>query len=195
LEDEEKNVTLIFENETDRQLEGVDMQALAMRVCETALDEIGCPFEAQISLTITDSEGIRQINREFREIDAATDVLSFPVLEFDEPGSFDELLSCIEAEESDEAFPVRVGWLNDPDDCFDPDTGELELGDIVINLDRVCEQARAYGHSEMREYAFLLVHSILHLCGYDHMQPDEAEQMEAQQEMILQSMGITREKI
>ena len=207
-------MTLIFENETGKTLENTDMEALAARVCEKALDEIGCPFEAQISLTITDSEGIRRMNREFRGIDAATDVLSFPVVMYNAPGRFDELLACIEAEETDAAQDEEAAEeadaeqdeeaaeendrqqgapLNDPDDCFDPESGELQLGDIVINLDRVYEQAAAYGHSVVREYAFLLVHSVLHLCGYDHMESEEAKQMEAEQERILQTLGITRD--
>ena len=218
-------MTLIFENETGKALENTDMEALAARVCEKALDEIGCPFEAQVSLTITDSDGIRRMNSEFRGIDAATDVLSFPVVMYDAPGRFDELLACIEAEEADtqqdenadeaadgehdqgaeaeeangeqdqgaaEGEEQQASPLNDPDDCFDPESGELQLGDIVINLDRVYEQASAYGHSVVREYAFLLVHSMLHLCGYDHMESEEAEQMEAEQERILQALGITR---
>ena len=88
---------------------------------------------------------------------------------------------------------LQAALLNDPDDCFDPESGELQLGDIVINLDRVYEQAAAYGHSVVREYAFLLVHSVLHLCGYDHMESEEAKQMEAEQERILQTLGITRD--
>ena len=78
-------------------------------------------------------------------------------------------------------------------DYLDPDTGALQLGDIVINAFRVWEQAEEYGHSARREFAFLVAHSMLHLCGYDHMTPEEARRMEARQEAVLLELGIPRE--
>lgn len=75
---------------------------------------------------------------------------------------------------------------------FGPDTGELVLGDIMISVDKVREQAESYGHSTKREFAFLVAHSMLHLCGYDHMEPEEAEVMEQKQEELLTGLGITR---
>ena len=101
-------------------------------------------------------------------------MLSFPNVDFETEGVFD-------IDEDAEA------------DYFDPDTGELILGDICISLDKVREQAEEYGHSLRREYAFLIAHSMLHLCGYDHMEPEEAARMEAKQEEILQTLGITRD--
>ena len=79
------------------------------------------------------------------------------------------------------------------DDCFNPDTGELLLGDIVISVPRAEAQAEEYGHSLRREYAFLIAHSMLHLLGYDHMSPEEAAVMEQKQEAALQALGITRD--
>jgi len=79
------------------------------------------------------------------------------------------------------------------EDCFDPDSGELVLGDIILSVDRVKEQARNYGHSQRREFAFLVAHSMLHLCGYDHMEEAEAARMEEKQEKALAQLGITRE--
>ena len=79
-------------------------------------------------------------------------------------------------------------------DCFDPDSGELVLGDIIVNAARVKEQAEAYGHSERREFAFLLAHSMYHLCGYDHMEAEEAAVMEEKQERVLQNLQITRDE-
>ncbi len=184
-------MTLIYENETDRTIEGIDMEKTAVDVCEAALEEVGCPFEAQVNLTITDDESIRQLNREYRGIDSVTDVLSFPSLEFENPGDFTQLLEYVEAEDSDGELPADL--LNDPDDCFDPDTGELLLGDIVININRVFSQAQEYGHSLLREYAFLLVHSMLHLTGCDHMSDGERKQMEGLQEKILQTLKIGRD--
>ena len=77
-------------------------------------------------------------------------------------------------------------------DYFDPESGELCLGDIVISVDKVYAQAEEYGHTPRREYAFLIAHSMLHLLGYDHMEPDEAAVMEQKQEEILNRLGITR---
>ena len=127
---------------------------------------------AEVSVTFTDNEGIRALNRRFRQVDAPTDVLSFPLLSYDEAGNFDG----IEAS----------------DDNFNPDTGEVMLGDIIISVDKVAEQADTYGHSEMREFAFLIVHSMLHLFGYDHMEPDEAAFMENKQKKILNELNISR---
>ena len=75
---------------------------------------------------------------------------------------------------------------------FNPDSGELVLGDIIISLDKVVEQAEKYGHSSRRELAFLVAHSMMHLFGYDHMESTEAEVMEKKQEDVLQILGITR---
>ena len=80
----------------------------------------------------------------------------------------------------------------DEEDCFNPESGELVLGDIVISVDKVMEQAEKYGHSRTREYAFLIAHSMLHLFGYDHMVPEEAKVMEAKQAAILESLNILR---
>lgn len=143
-------------------------------VCCAVLKEEACPYEAQVNVVITDNEGIREMNRSMRGIDSPTDVLSFPNLEFEKEGVFD-------IDESSEA------------DCFDPDTGELILGDIMISADKVEEQAQSYGHSARREFAFLVAHSMLHLCGYDHMEEQAAEVMERKQEKILEGLGITRD--
>jgi len=123
---------------------------------------------------LTDNEGIHEFNREHRGIDRETDVLSFPNVDFETEGDFD-------IDEEREA------------DYFDPDSGELILGDIIISVDKVMEQAENYGHSTKREFAFLVAHSMLHLCGYDHMEEEEAKVMEAKQEEILTALGITRE--
>lgn len=167
-------MTLIFENEGSYEL-GFDPEALARQVVEQVLDMERCPYETEVELILTDGENIRRMNREFRGIDRETDVLSFPMTDYPEPASFDFL-------------ETEAG-----DDCFDPDTGELLLGDIVISVPRAREQAEEYGHSLKREYAFLIAHSMLHLLGYDHMSPEEAAVMEEKQEAALQALGITRD--
>ena len=169
-------MTIIYEHEAGDILP-LEEEALASDVINASLDEIGCPYEVQVSLTITDSSGIQEMNKEFRDIDAPTDVLSFPMLDYEQPGDF----SFLEEEED-----------GDQTDLFDPESGELVLGDIVINSDRVFSQANEFGHSIKREYAFLIAHSMLHLMGYDHMSPEEAAEMEALQEKILSGLGITR---
>lgn len=152
-----------------------DMEELAKTVALKVLEYEGCTTEVEIDLTITDGEGIREMNREYRDIDKATDVLSFPNVNYEEAGDF----SVLEGEQ-------RV-------DLVDPETGLILFGDIVINHERVRSQAQDYGHSEKREFAFLVAHSMLHLCGYDHMEEDEARVMEEKQEKVLESLGITRD--
>lgn len=166
-------MTLEFENESGTEL-GLPLEETARMVIEAALDELKCPYEAEVSLLITDNARIQEMNRQFRQIDRPTDVLSFPMIQFDQPGDF----SFLEEEE--------------PEECFNPETGELVLGDIVISAEKVLEQAEEYGHSVKREYAFLIVHSVLHLTGYDHMVPEEAEGMEQRQRQILEQLHITR---
>ncbi len=152
-----------------------DGNALLDLVAEAVLDSENCPYEAVVNLLLTDDDGIREYNKNYRGIDSGTDVLSFPNLQFETPGDF----SGVEEQTAD---------------CFDPDSGELVLGDIILNADRVKEQAAEYGHSERREFAFLLAHSLYHLCGYDHMEPEEAAVMEKKQEAVLQALSITREE-
>lgn len=164
-------MTIQFEQEYNKDL-GLDYLQIADKVINAALDYENCPYESEISLTLVDNSAIHEINKEFREIDRPTDVLSFPLVEYDKAGEFD--------------------FLEDNDDCFNPETGELMLGDIIISLDKVKEQADSYGHSVLREYAFLIAHSMLHLMGYDHMTEDESAIMELKQREILDSLGITR---
>ena len=126
-------------------------------------------FDAQISITFTDDEDIRMINKEHRGIDSPTDVLSFPMLEFDADGNISE------------------------DEC-EYDGDRIVLGDIVINMERAAKQAEEYGHSFLREVAFLTAHSMLHLLGYDHVDDEEGERlMIHKQNEILNSLGFKRE--
>ena len=164
-------MTIQIDYETDRELD-IDYARLADMVADKILDSENCPYEASVNLVLTDNEEIKRVNSEFRFIGAPTDVLSFPMLEYDRPGDF----SYAEEDES----------------CFNPDTGELILGDIMISVPKLKEQAEAYGHSQLREYAFLITHSLLHLMGYDHMEAEEAVLMENRQREILETLGITR---
>ena len=149
-----------------------DHEKLARKVVAAALAHEGFPYEAEVGLLLVSPEAIQAMNREHRQIDRPTDVLSFPMAAYGSPGDFEAL-------ELD-------------GDNFNPDTGEAMLGDIVLNVEQVGEQARQYGHSEEREYAFLILHSMLHLFGYDHETEEEAAQMEKKQKEILDGMGIAR---
>lgn len=165
-------MTFCVVNETGQELP-FDAQAVAAQVISEALAYEGCPYEAAVDITLTDNAGIRDMNREFRDMDCPTDVLSFPNVDYEKPADF----SAVE----DRA-----------EDYFDPESGELFLGDIVISVEKVYGQAEAYGHSPLREYAFLIAHSMLHLLGYDHMEDREALEMERRQEEILCRLGIRR---
>ena len=165
-------MTFYVENETDKTF-SFDIEEIVRIVAEEALNLENCPYETQINVLLTDNTGIQAFNDEYRNIDRETDVLSFPNVDFTQPSDFT-------IDESREA------------DYFDPDTGELILGDIIISVEKVVEQAQSYGHSEKREFAFLVAHSMLHLCGYDHMEKEEAHTMECKQEEILKHLGITR---
>jgi len=150
-----------------------DYEALAQRVVDYCLEWANFPYAAEVNLTLTDNNGIWEINKTFRQIDRPTDVLSFPMFSYEKPGDF----SFLEEEN---------------DDDFNPDTGEAILGDIIISVEKVKEQAEEYAHSTIREFAFLITHSMLHLFGYDHMEEDEAKVMEAKQKEILNNLEIFR---
>ncbi len=167
-------MTFYVENEVDATFD-FDPKDLGETVALAVLQSEGCEYDTEIGLTITDDEGIHELNREFRGIDSPTDVLSFPNISFEKEGDF----SVVESEQKP--------------DLMDPESGRLMLGDIVINEKRVRSQAVEYGHSEKREFAFLVAHSMLHLCGYDHMEEAEARVMEGKQEEVLNSLGITRD--
>ena len=143
-------------------------RAFLRKVIRTALAAEGVDFPCEVDVCLTSDHGIHEINREMRQVDAPTDVLSFP------------------------AFELHPGELPEAEDAA-PGTGLVPLGDMVISLERVAAQAKEYGHSNRRELAYLATHSVLHLLGYDHLDegPQKA-QMRAREEAILGELGITR---
>ena len=151
-----------------------EFNQIISRIVNASVDFLKCPYECQVAVTLVNDEQIHEINLENRNIDRATDVLSFPMMDFDQPND----LSLVEA---------------NPQDYFDPESGELLMGDIVISLEHVSAQAKEYNHSERREIAFLTAHSCLHLFSYDHMTDEERLEMEKLQEEILQKEGFTRD--
>ena len=163
-------MTIYIENEQNKEIP-FDYEELIHKVITFCIHHVSCPYEAEVSVVITDDDAIRETNSEFRSLDKATDVLSFPMCEYEGAERFD---------------------LLEEQDVFHPDTGELLLGDIMISFDHVLAQAEEYGHSLVREFAFLIVHSMLHLFGHDHETEEERLLMEDKQEEILSLLEITR---
>ena len=162
-------MTIDISYETDIELK-IPYEDIIRQMVVAALDYENCPYEAEVSVTVVDDKEIQEINKTYRNIDKATDVLSFPMYEYEKAADFDNL----------------------DDSAFNPESGELLLGDIVISAEKVVAQAKEYGHSEEREFAFLLVHSILHLLGYDHMKEEERLIMESKQKEILELNNYKR---
>jgi len=131
--------------------------------------EEGFPYDAEVSVSLTDGEGIRKLNRDHRGIDKPTDVLSFPMFEFINGKPLEDLESVFETE------------------------GSVLLGDIVLSVEHARAQALEYGHGLAREFGFLTVHSVLHLLGYDHERSEEdTGLMRAHEERILNTLGLSR---
>ena len=140
---------------------------LAARCIRTTLRLEGVRVPCEISVMFTDDEGIRALNRELRGVDKPTDVLSFPAFEF-----------------TPEAFDPAAGEA-------DPESGLLPIGDMALNLDRIRLQGREYGTGEKHETAYLTVHSVLHLLGYDHVDEGEGKkQMRARERAIMRMMRL-----
>lgn len=147
---------------------GDERKAFIRKVIRTALAAEGVDFPCEVDVLLTNDARIHELNREQRGIDRPTDVLSFP------------------------AFDLQPGALPEPADA-DPGSGLVPLGDMVVSLERAAAQAKEYGHSNRRELAYLTVHSVLHLLGYDHLDegPQKA-QMRAKEEEILEKLDVIR---
>lgn len=165
-------MTLYFEDEARLSFE-FDMEKQLEKVISFVKDYVKCPYDVEVSVTMVDKSTIQNVNSEFRKIENPTDVLSFPMMEYDKPAAF-----------SGPAFQNSLS--------LSPDTGELVLGDIVLCSEVIKEQAREYGHSEIREFSFLVVHSMLHLFGYDHILEKDRMEMEEEQRKIMNILGIQR---
>ncbi len=166
-------MSIIIDNQTDFDLTEKTHE-LIERTIEACTTHEKCPYAVEVSILLVNDDEIKTMNKEYRGIDQSTDVLSFPLIDFEVPSQFDLM---------DE---------NELQDLFNLDTDELMLGDIVISMDKVKSQAQAYGHSLHRELGFLIVHSMLHLFGYDHMVDEDEEEMIALQEIILEKVGLQR---
>ena len=141
-------------------------------VIPAALAAEGVELPCEVDVLFTDDDGIHQINREQRDVDRATDVLSFPMFEW---------------------TPGEPPTAEDTG-LVDPGSGLLPLGDMVLSVDHIKAQAAEFGHSERRELCYLVVHSVLHLLGYDHLDEGPMKrEMRAREEAILEELGISRE--
>ena len=161
-------IEYIIEDEQDKVEFTPELEAIVQRAVMATMEVLACDdTDCEVSILITDNEGIRAINREARDIDAPTDVLSFPILEFDDDGVMLE-------------------------DSGDYDGDLLLLGDIVISLERAKEQAEEYGHSLRREVGFLTAHSTLHLMGFDHQGDEDTPVMRAHERAVMEKMGLER---
>ena len=165
-------MSVIISNEYQTQL-FPDYDKVITMVVEKTVDDVQCPYACEVNVTIVDNQKIHQLNLQHRQVDMPTDVLSFPMFSYEKPADFSNLDEDISN--------------------FNPVSGELMLGDIVVSYDKVLSGAEEYGHSPVRELAFLVTHSMLHLFGYDHMEDSERQRMESMQENILENLGITRE--
>ena len=165
-------MTILVENEAKRVLD-FDYEEVIKNVVKRVVDTENCPYEVEVNVLLTNNEEIHEANKDFRNIDRPTDVLSFPMVDYD--------------------FPADFSLVNEsPEGYLNPETDELLLGDIMVSVDKVYSQAEEYGHGIKREFAFLIAHSMLHLLGYDHMGDEERVVMEAKQEAVLEALGITR---
>ena len=135
------------------------IRMLVRRCCNAVLKMENFEGSAEISVTFTDNAGIKELNKQYRDKDIETDVLSFPM---GENGKYDT----------------------------DPATGAKVLGDIVISMEKAVEQAEMYGHGFQREVAYLTAHSMLHLLGYDHIEPLERVRMREKEEMVMNMLGL-----
>ncbi len=155
-------------NQQDKIKVGKKLKDLISEAAKAALDFFELSIDVEISVMLTDNEEIQTLNKLHRNIDRPTDVLSFPMFEYDEKGDIEEDYAEIS------------------------EMSEICIGDIVISLERAQEQAEEYGHSFEREVGFLTVHSMLHLLGYDHMTPEDEDEMFGYQREILDKMELKR---
>lgn len=152
-----------------------DFEKKVEEVIRFALSEERVNRECEISVIFVDNSQIREINKETRNIDKETDVLSFPMLDYPKGKVYKDIY---------ESYNFDASYMNE---------GELVLGDIVLSLEKAEEQSSEYNHSYLREACYLVVHSVLHLLGYDHMEEEEKEFMREREEVILSKLSITRE--
>ncbi|MCR4611308.1 MAG: rRNA maturation RNase YbeY [Lachnospiraceae bacterium] len=158
-----------------------DYNKIAELVVSETLKQEHFPYDVEIGISFVDEDSIRELNEQFRGIDKSTDVLSFPMIDFSD------------MDIGDDNICEMYGFIEDDESYFNPDNNEVLLGDIVLCIPKVISQAKEYNHSVLREYAFLIAHSMLHLIGYDHIDEGERVVMESKQDSILESLNLSRD--
>ena len=154
-------MTVLLENRQKQITVDDGLKGIAQRAVDAVFEKEDFPYGYEVSITLVDNTAIAALNREYRGVDAATDVLSFAMMEGEE-------------------------FLDLNED------GEAVMGDIIISMEKVVDQAKEYGHSIEREFAFLVVHGTLHLLGYTHDGQQDTKRMRQREEEILEGLGLTR---
>lgn len=165
---------IYLDNRQDKIEVNKELEETIMEIVQYTLKEEEVHIPCEISVIFVDNDEIREINNDMRHIDKVTDVLSFPMLEYEEHKVFKEL------------------YLDYKFSPTDLNEGNLVLGDMALSLERALEQSVDYGHSFLREVCYLVVHSILHLLGYDHMEEEDKVVMRKREEEILNRFNINR---
>lgn len=165
---------ILISNEQEKIEYGKDLEETLEKVIMLTLKEEGVNIPCEVSITFVDNDEIQEMNKEYRNIDSDTDVLSFPMLEYPKEKYYKDTYK-------EEVFKDEF-----------KDGENLVLGDIVISLEKAMEQSLEYNHSFIREVSYLTVHSVLHLLGYDHMEEDMKKIMREEEENILSILNISR---
>lgn len=163
-------MSIFIENDTQIVIPGIEV--LIEKAVLAVVQYENVPYKIHVEVEIVDDESIRELNSTYRGIDKETDVLSFPLIDFVNPADY--------------------SIIQPNDTHFDHDTNELLLGDIIISIDMAKKQAEDFNHSLDREIGFLVVHSMLHLLGYDHSTNEEERMMFRKQDEILANIGLIR---
>lgn len=166
---------IFIDDRQDKMVVDSSFEKIIEEVILTALKEEAVDKACEISVIFVDNDSIKEINKETRNIDRETDVLSFPMLDYPKGKVYKDV------------------YLNYDFDASFFNEGDLVLGDVVLSLEKAKEQSEDFNHSFTRECCYLVVHSILHLLGYDHMEEDEKKIMREREESILGKLNITRE--
>lgn len=168
------NIMIFIDNRQNKIEVTEDIEKIVTNTIEYTLQYENVSMKNEVSVAFMDNEQIRKFNKEYRNIDRATDVLSFPMLDYPKGKTFREIYTN---------FNFDISYFDD---------SRLVLGDIALSLERAKEQSIEYNHSFIREVAYLTIHSVLHLLGYDHIDEDDKVIMRAREEEILESLNILR---
>ena len=161
---------------SDKYVFDFDYKKLAKKISKKVFEIENIDYDISYNLSIVDKKDIKKINKEYRDINKITDVLSFPNIDFKKPSSFKNFIK-------DDVYDVSI---------IDLTTDTIFIGDVVMCYDKIIEQSDMYNHSIKREYSFLLVHSLLHLLGYDHIDIKDERKMFKKQDDVLNSLNIYR---